>query len=275
MKHFEGKVATVTGAGSGIGRALARELALSGARVAVTDRLQERIDQVVRELAGLGAEARGYLVDHANKTMVETFSKKVLNDFGRVDVLCLNAGVGIGGLVEEYTLDDWEWLLGNNLWSVIYMIHHFVPTLIRQGRGEILITASAAGLLGMPGILPYSTAKFGLVGLSESLRMELSRHNITVSVLCPGVIRTGIVNDARMHMKDFGGPDFSVRMQELFQKRGLDPSRVARKALRRLARGRAVTTIPSYVWFLWLLKRLCPFLYDFGFRFLWRKGWVL
>jgi len=275
MKNFRDKVAIVTGAGSGIGRELALELARAGARLAVTDRYQERIDQVVGEIKGLGAEGRGYPVDHSNFSMVGDFAKRFFSDFGSVDILCLNAGVGTGGRIEEYDIKDWEWTLGNNLWSAVYMVHVFVPRMIAQGSGQILITASGAGLVGIPGMAPYCTSKFALVGLGEVLRCELAKHHITVSVLCPGIINTKIIQDGQIYMKDQSEQSQKTKIEDFYRRYGTDPKKVARDGLRALSRNRGIQLSPFNVWPLWLVKRLSPSLYQYLAGVIWEKNLLI
>jgi len=170
----------------GIGRALANELAEAGcSRVIVTDIVQERIDDVVEELKRKGAESAGYKVDHSSAEQVEAFKNDFFEKWDHVDVLCSNAGVGCGGRIEEMTLDDWKWVMDINLWGAIYMMHFFAPEMMKRGKGSILLTASDAGLFSIPGMLAYQTSKHGVVGLGTTLRIELSNHNIGLSMLCP------------------------------------------------------------------------------------------
>jgi len=271
MEHFRDKVAIVTGAGSGIGRELAHELARAGAQLAITDKHQERIDGVLKELKDLGAKAHGYLVDHSDFSAVNNFTKNFLSDFNSVDILCLNAGIGVGGRIEEYEIKDWELTLGNNLWSAIYMIHFFVPGMIRQGSGQILITASAAGLVGVPGMAPYCTTKFALVGLGEVLRTELASHHITVSVLCPGIIKTNIIKDGRIYMRDQSKQSQKPLIEDFYIRYGTEPYKVARDGLRALSKNRGVQVSPFNTWPLWLVKRISPSFYQYLARVIWKR----
>jgi NAD(P)-dependent dehydrogenase (short-subunit alcohol dehydrogenase family) len=273
MSFFEGKTAIVTGAGSGIGRALALALGEAGCRVAVTDILQERIDGVVEELAGRGVEARGYRVDHSRREEVEKLAEKYFSDWGHVDILCSNAGVGQGGRFEETPLEDWDWVLNINLFGAIYMMYYFVPRMIERRRGSILLTASDAGLVAMPFMSAYQASKFGVVGMGETMRMELAMYDIKVSLLCPGDIDTNIIRDGRLYIYDRTGKSAKQDVERYYETRGADPAIVARAALKGLERDRAIILVP---WIhhgpLYVLHRISPQLYHAIMRFLLDKG---
>lgn len=275
MGFFNGKTAIVTGAGSGIGRALALALADAGCAVVITDIVQERIDGVLGELKEKGAKAGAYRVDHSRRGEVEAFAARFFQEWERVDILCSNAGVGQGGWYTEMTLDDWEWVLGINLWGAVYMMHYFVPGMIERGGGSILLTASDAGLVAMPGMTAYNASKYAVVGMGETLRIELSEHNIKVSLLCPGDIDTNIIRDGRVYLYDKAGRSAKPEIEKYYRTRGVPPEMVAKAALRGLERDRAVIVVP---WIhhgpLILLRRISPQLYHAAMRFALKKGIV-
>jgi len=271
MRVFAGKTAVVTGGGSGIGRALALELAAAGADVVITDRVQERLDAVVAEIRARGVRAGGYRVDHAHREEVHAFAQSFFSDWRKVDVLCSNAGVGHGGRIEEIPLEDWDWVLGVNLWGAVYLLHDFVPRMIERRHGWILITASGLGLIPAPGMSPYVISKYAMVGLAESLRAELAEHHITVSALCPGVINTSIVQDGRINLQNERGQSSKPKVVNYYRSRGADPAKVARDGLRGLARDMAIIPTPLHVWPLYLVHRLSPALYGWIARIIWKK----
>jgi len=275
MSFFQGKTAIVTGAGSGIGRALALALADAGCKVVITDILQERIDAVVEELDGKGAEAKGYRVDHSRREEVERFAGEFFSDWGHVDILCSNAGVGHGGRFEETPLEDWDWVLGVNLFGAIYMLNYFIPKMIERGQGSIMLTASDAGLYSIPCMSPYNTSKHAVLGLGETLRMELIAHNIKVSILCPGFINTRIISDGRLYIYNSAGKSSKEEVVEFYRTKGVDPSIVAEAALRGLEKDKGIILAPpSHSLPQFILFRISPSLYYGLFRFLWRKGFV-
>ncbi|MBI5289291.1 MAG: SDR family NAD(P)-dependent oxidoreductase [Chloroflexi bacterium] len=204
MKEFEGKVAVVTGAASGIGRGLAERFAAEGMRVVVADVEQPALDDAARQVASAGAEVLAVRTDVSKEADVQALAAKTLERFGAVHILCNNAGVGGGGGTSwEMPLVDWEWTLGVNLWGVIHGVRAFVPLMLKGGdEGHIVNTASVAGLIAGAGGPAYTTSKFGVVGLSEMLHHELAQASagkIKVSVLCPALTNTRILESRRNH----------------------------------------------------------------------------
>ena len=200
MKELAGKVAVVTGAASGIGRALAERFAAERMKVVLADVEQGALAEAKRMLRAQGAAVLAVPTDVAKENEVEALARRTLETFGGVHVLCNNAGVVAGGVLWELPLADWEWVLGVNLWGVIHGLRTFVPLMIRQdAEGHIVNTASMAGLVSGPLNAVYNVAKHGVVTLSESLHHELRMWGtkLNVSVLCPGWVNTRIVDAER------------------------------------------------------------------------------
>lgn len=271
---FRGKTAVVTGGGSGIGRALALALADRGcAAVVITDIVPERVDSVAEEVGRRGVKTAGYVVDHSDLAAVRAFADAFYSEWRQVDILCSNAGVGLGARFTETAVEDWEWLLGINLWGCIYMMHVFVPRMVERGQGSILLTVSDAGLVSIPGMAAYQTSKYGVMGLGETLRMELYEHNVKVSMLCPGIINTSIIDDGRVYLVNSKGRSAKAEMQKFYREKGVDPSIVAEAGLRALEKDRGIVLAPwAHSGPQYALKRLSPALYHAVFRFLWRRG---
>ena len=257
MNKFRNKIVVVTGAGSGIGRATALAFAHEGAKLHLCDISRGRIEKVAEEVRAFGAEANAYVVDVSDREAMDKFAVEVFAKAGRVDILHNNAGIGISAPVEKHTLEDWEHIININLWGVIYGVHHFLPRMIAQGGGgHIVNTASGVGLCGMPGLAAYTTTKFAVVGLSETMSIELRKYGIAVTALCPGIIATNITKDSRVELYDREGRNLQADVDQFYQKWGARPEAVARDVLRAVRRKRPVMPSPLHVWPLWILKRV-------------------
>lgn len=193
MEQLEGRVAVVTGGASGIGRALARRFVADGMAVVLADVEPAPLATTVAELEGAGAQVIGVEADVSVAADVDAVRDRALSAFGAVHVVCNNAGVGGGGIVDA-PLALWDWTIGVNLMGVVHGVHTFLPLLLEQDEGHIVNTASLAGLGGVAGLGIYCTTKFAVVGLSESLFHDLAGRgsNVGVSVLCPGFVQTRI-----------------------------------------------------------------------------------
>jgi NAD(P)-dependent dehydrogenase (short-subunit alcohol dehydrogenase family) len=193
LKEFKDKVAVITGAASGIGRALAERCAREGMQVVLADMEVEALTTTEAALKATGATVLAVVTDVSKAQDVEALAQKTLQAFGAVHLLCNNAGVWAGTSVWESPLADWEWVLGVNMWGVIHGVRVFVPFMLAQEtEGHIVNTASMSGLLTAPGLGAYLVSKHGVVALSETLSHELAqrRAKVKVSVLCPGWVNT-------------------------------------------------------------------------------------
>ena len=193
MQELRDRVALVTGGASGIGRALAQRFAGDGMRLVLADVEAAPLAATVAELEAGGAEVIGVEADVSVLGDVEAVRDRALAAFGAVHVVCNNAGVG-GGSIVDAPLALWEWTIGVNLMGVVHGVHTFLPLLLEQDEGHIVNTASLAGLGGVAGLGIYCTTKFAVVGLSESLHHDLAARGsaVGVSVLCPGFVQTRI-----------------------------------------------------------------------------------
>ena len=203
-----GRVAVVTGGGSGIGRALAEALAAAGSVVVVADLDLTAAEAVADEIRSNRGRADAVTVDVADAASVDELAAGVIGRHGRVDVLCNNAGVSTFNLIEDQTLDDWRWVVSVNMWGVIHGVHSFLPILRRQGTpAHIVNTASIAGLLsGVAFIGPYSATKVAVVSISETLVKEFAIAGlpIGVSVLCPSSVDTRVMESERSRPSSLG-----------------------------------------------------------------------
>ena len=203
-----GKVAVVTGAASGIGRALAYAFAASGSAVVVADLDATGAEAVAAAIRSTGADALAVAVDVSEAASIERLATATIEQFGRVDVLCNNAGVSTFNLFKDQTLNDWKWVFNVNLWGVINGLQAFVPIMRAQGTpAHIVNTASIAGLLsGVAFIGPYAATKVAVVSISETLVQELAIDStpIGVSVLCPSSVDTRVMNAERNRPVELG-----------------------------------------------------------------------
>src|SRR5213595_3886365 len=186
MKMLEGKVAAVTGAASGLGRAMALAFAGEGMHAALADVDEPGLKSTLNEVQSRGVRAFAMRVDVSRYQEVESFCSKAIAQFGATHVVCNNAGVSPLGAVWENTLADWQWILGVNLWGVIHGVRAFVPRLLAQGEGHVVNTASVAGLISPPGMGAYNVPKHAVVALSESLYhdLRLRDHGVLGHVVC-------------------------------------------------------------------------------------------
>jgi NAD(P)-dependent dehydrogenase (short-subunit alcohol dehydrogenase family) len=200
MQEFKGKIAVITGAASGIGRGIAERCIREGMKVVLADIDEADLAKAEAELRTQGGTVLRVRTDVSKRSDVELLAQKALDAFGEVHLLFNNAGVGAGGAPWEATWNDWEWVIGVNLWGVIHGVKVFTPLMLAQNTEcHIINTSSSAGLVVGGGSAPYSVTKHAVVALSESLYLALEQRKalVKVSVLCPGLVRTNIANAER------------------------------------------------------------------------------
>jgi NAD(P)-dependent dehydrogenase (short-subunit alcohol dehydrogenase family) len=211
-EHNVSPTAVITGAASGIGLATARLLAARGYRLVLADVEAERLRDAAARL-GSRVESLEVVVDVSNKREMDQLADITFEQFGRPDVLFLNAGVAVGGPVVDMTHADWSWVLGVNLWGPIHGIEAFLPRMVDAGSGgHVLFTASFAGLVPNVGLGTYVVSKYGVVGLAEVLHRELRSKGIGVSVLCPMLVATDVDSSERNRPAVYGGPHSSPKV---------------------------------------------------------------
>lgn len=200
MKEFRDQVAVITGAASGIGNGIAERCADEGMKVVLADVEKSALSKTEKALKAKGAEVLSVLTDVSKAKDVETLAKKTLDKFGKVDLLVNNAGVVAGSTIWDSTPADWEWVMGVNLWGVIYGLRTFIPIMMKQDtESHIVNTASATGLVSYGLSAPYQVTKHAVVALSENLYYSLKQQkaNINVSVLCTAWVKTRVLNSGR------------------------------------------------------------------------------
>ena len=202
MKKLQDRVAVVTGAASGIGRATAVALAREGCALAIADLNEAGLQQTADEVRALGRKVSIHLVDVSDKQRMQRFANEVHAEHGAVHILVNNAGVTVTSSFEEHSLEDWEWIVGINFWGVIYGCKFFLPYLKQAGEGHIVNLSSLFGLIGVPSQTSYCATKFAVRGFSEALWTELREHNIGVTSVHPGGVRTNIAKSARTEAEE-------------------------------------------------------------------------
>ena len=238
MKEFRNRVAVVTGAASGIGRALAVRFAAEGMKVVLADVEEPALQAAAQELRDAGAAVLALRTDVSQEADVEALAVRTYEAFGGAHIVCNNAGVASRTVPSwEQTSADWQWVLSVNLWGVIHGIRAFVPRMLSSGgEGHIVNTASLAGLTSSPGLAPYNASKHAVVTISESLYFELLAvpSSMRVSVLCPGWVNTRIVDSARnrpAHLAGLSGAEGASEGIRKLVAAGLAPAEVAEKTV--------------------------------------------
>jgi NAD(P)-dependent dehydrogenase (short-subunit alcohol dehydrogenase family) len=244
VNSLTGKVAIVTGGGSGIGESLCRELARRGARVVVADIDAENAGRVAAAIEGQGGKAEARSVDVASDQDVKRLVEETAAAYGHLDYMFNNAGIAIGGDARDLTLDQWHRVLGVDLYGVLHGMHAAYAIMARQGFGHIVNTSSAAGLFAYPGNAPYCTAKHALVGLSLSLRLEGADLGVKVSCVCPGFVRTSIYQNAQIAGVTLPAGTDREQLAGALTKM-MAPSRAAQVILDGVARDKALIVFPA------------------------------
>jgi NAD(P)-dependent dehydrogenase (short-subunit alcohol dehydrogenase family) len=274
LRSFRGAVAIITGGASGIGRALAEALAERGAEVVLADLQAGLAEEVAAGIRARGGQATAADVDVADFAAVDRLVGQTVARHGRLDYLFNNAGIGFIGEVRYYDVKDWDKVFDVNLRGVVNGVQAAYPVMLHQGFGHIVNTASSAGLWPSPTVVSYCAAKYAVVGLSTALRIEAAPAGVRVSVLCPGVVRTPILEAGGKFGKVLQQMPPGLIRRHMERMRPMPPDHFAAAALRAVARNRAIIVIPSWWKLFWWLNRLSPalglYFGDLAFAY-WRR----
>ncbi len=268
-KRFPRKRIIITGAGSGLGRALALEFAKMNWNIVIAEINDSRANETANQVNNLGARA---IVAHCDVTNPDDLDRTVetaKNELGGVDVIINNAGVSAGGYMEKISLDDWDWIININLKSVIYGCRAVIPVLKKQQSGYIINVASNAGMVCLPEMCSYNMTKAGVIAISDTLRTELSPLGIGVSVVCPSFFKTNL-------MDQFRSPDPRQRKlaQGFFSKSLMTVESVAQYVIKSVSRNK-MHIIPQIDGkYLWWSKRHFPWLYFPISAYIYKKGYI-
>jgi NAD(P)-dependent dehydrogenase (short-subunit alcohol dehydrogenase family) len=255
---LQGRTVLVTGAGSGIGRETALLSARRGADLVICDIDDAGLGETEAAARALGRSVLARHVDVADREQMRDFAAAVGDEVGAVDLLVNNAGVGLAAELLDTELEDWDWIVSINLIGVVHGCHYFIPGMVERGAGgHVVNISSAAGFYATPALGAYTATKFAVLGLSQSLRLELASHGIGVTAICPGIIDTPITRSARAR-GDYTDPERRERITRLYERRRYGPDRVAANILKAVARNRPVAPISPEAWFAYGLTRISP-----------------
>lgn len=268
MDRFKTKTVVITGAGSGFGRGLALDFAKLGWKVAVSDINMERAEESVRLVNGAGGQGIAIRCDVTKPEEVQGLADEVISKWGTVDIIINNAGVPVLGFMEKITLEDWRFEIDVMLMSVIYGCRIFIPIFKKQGWGQIVNTASSAGIVSLPEMSPYNVTKAGVISLSETLRGELKGSNIGVTVVCPTFFKTNLMDQAR------STDEHQLKMGEAFFNKfsfGTVDS-VSRATLKAIKKNKLYVLPQPDSKLFWFMKRMTPNTYYKVNAFLYSRG---
>ncbi len=250
------KVAFITGGASGIGAALAAELARQGADVWIADRQIAEAQELTQQLNEAGGQAHAIELDVRSYPDFEHAVGEAVRHSGRIDYLFNNAGIGVAGEIDSYALEDWDDVFDVNVRGLVHGIQAVYPIMIRQRCGHIVNTASMSGLVATAGQASYSATKHAVVAISKTLRLEAERYGVQVSVLCPGAVRTPAVTGGKYGRTHRYRDEGLRAMAE--RARPITPAKFAKRAIRAVLRGDAIIVIPAWWKAWWYLERLSP-----------------
>jgi NAD(P)-dependent dehydrogenase (short-subunit alcohol dehydrogenase family) len=251
MSIFNGKVAIVTGAGSGIGKGLAEELASRGAHVVISDVNPERIEKAAQGIRKAGGMVSASRVDVSDYDSVRKMVDDAFASHGRIDYIFNNAGIAVVGAAKDFSIDDWVKVIDINLKGVVNGVAVAYPLMVRQGFGHIINTASIEGLAPLTFSAGYVTSKYGVVGLTSALRIEGALHGVKVSAVCPGYVKSSMFKDFKtvnIDREKITPPDWS----------GVTPEECAKIILRGVERNKAFIVVTLFAKIFWILNRISP-----------------
>ncbi len=261
--EIQGSKALITGAAGGIGRATAIAMARSGARLFLTDINQKGLEETSHMISRDGGEVCKFKAfDISKYEDVKAFSDEIHRDFGPLDILVNVAGIALFAQLEDMSHDHWKKVIAVNLWGVIHGIECFVPEMISARRGHVVSVSSTAGIIGLPWHAVYAGTKHALVGISEVLRYDLKKHNIGVSVICPGAVKTGMVNTVEI----LADQDAVAKGRRMFLKVAIPPEKIAEQIIRVIKKNKFLLITSLDIKILFFLKRYISPLYHLIMR---------
>jgi short-subunit dehydrogenase len=260
MKILQGKWVLITGAASGIGQALAQEFSAAGSNIIIVDINEEGMKNTNSQIEARGGKAICIRADMSKVEEIQSLAVRAVKEAGQIDILVNNAGIAIVSEAQNVTIEEWHKILAINLHGPIFLTHCLLPHMIERRSGHIVNIASIAGLIGIPGFVPYCTTKFGVVGYSEALRVELAGYGIGVTVICPGFVSTPIIHSALIK-------GFDQKLRAVPSMATITPQKAAKAIVCGVRRNKA-KVLPStmLVQLVYPLKKIMPGLVEFFLR---------
>jgi len=256
MKNLHGRIAMVTGAASGIGRATSLALADEGCDLVICDIDKQGLEEVAAAIQAKGREVLSQRCDVSRESDMKRLAEAAFERFGKVDIALSNAGTAVGGQSQLLEKKHWNKVLGVNLWGAIYTLIYFVRPMVERKEGHWVVTASGMGLVGVPYMATYATSKFALVGLTECVRAELAVHNVGVTTLCPAVVRTPIFERAELI-------GFQDRLRDMLHYTGgMSPEQFAGKIIKGIKGNKGFMMFSLLTRLTYGIKRLSPALHE-------------
>lgn len=258
MTTLNSRVAVITGAGSGIGRATAKRLAERGCKVAISDVNQDGLKETAQAIESSGGDVLQHVIDVANRDAMYAYADAVAEAWGGANIVINNAGVALAQPVKELNYDDWEWLFGINFWGVVHGTHAFLPQLLAGDEGHIVNISSLFGLIGVPSQAAYCASKFAVRGFNESLRGELQGTGVNITSVHPGGIDTNIAAASRFTAGPDGDRDKTKAVQAFKQAAITSPEQAAQQIVKGIERNTPRVVIGKDAKFIGTIERLMP-----------------
>lgn len=255
MKDLNGKVAVITGAGGGVGSALASALSKLGCHLALVDISEPALEKVAGTLAQSGVKITTHVIDITNKEQMAALPAAVTAEHSKVNILVNNAGITYQKSFETHTMEDWERIVGINWWGLLYGCHYFLDALKESGEGHIVNLSSMNALVGLPGQTSYCATKAAVKLLTEAMDGEMKQHNIGVTTVHPGAIKTDMIQATLKNSDDL---EAAQRNYELAQKIGVTPEYVAQRIIKAISKNQLRIRVGKDAVMLDVLKRLFP-----------------
>jgi NAD(P)-dependent dehydrogenase (short-subunit alcohol dehydrogenase family) len=253
MKNLKDRIAVVTGAASGIGRATAIHLAREGCDLAISDLNEVGLEETAGMVRELGRRVCAHRVDVSDKARMQRYADEIHAEYGQVNILVNNAGVTVAATFEDHSLEDWEWIFGINFWGVIYGCKFFLPYLKAADEAHIVNLSSVFGIIGVPAQSSYCATKFAVRGFSESLWVELKQHGIGVTSVHPGGVRTNIAKSARTDK-----PEMKSQAVDVIERLSVTPERCAELIIKAIKKNKMRQLVTRESVIIDAVKRMAP-----------------